>query len=269
MLTHQVGEAGSSPPGPLAGDRPASAESGRKSARTRLSWASTGLSLGAVASALSFLWAAYTYSNQQAEQRRQDFLAAYNLVSGDLGAVVIKDVQAAIGPFYADSPITDPQWTEARACYDAVETTNGDRKCLADPSETAAAAQQRLFTAMQSWIATRVLVKGKDAQHDGYIHNYQYAANDLKFLYQYAQADPCNWTVVAFKFRKYAYDFWYYYPGSYSFSTASTQPSPAEQETEIRSGKQEADQANACLEGFKSLPNRILDLVPEPIRRIF
>src|SRR5487761_380828 len=113
MPSDQVGEAGSSRPATLAADRPSSAEAGRKSSGTRLSWASTGLSLGAFASAISFFWAAYTYSDQQAEQRRHDFLAAYNLVSGDLGGVVIKDVQSAIGPFYANSPITDPQWTAA------------------------------------------------------------------------------------------------------------------------------------------------------------
>lgn len=260
MLSDQVGEAGSPPPAALATNRPASADAGEKTSRARLSWASTGLSLGAVASALSFFWAAYTYSDQQAQQRRQDFLAAYNLVSGDLGGVVVKDVQAAIGPFYANTPITDPQWTAARTCYDAIGTTKVDRTCLIDRSETAAAAKQRLFATMQTWVTTHVLVKGKDSLHDTYIHHYQYAENDIKFLYQYAQADPCNWAVVAFKFKKYAYDFWYYYPGSYEFSASQTQALPKQQETEIRSDKQETEQANKCLEGFKSLPSRLLDL---------
>ena len=269
MLSDRVGEAGSAPSARDPADRPSSAESGRKSSRARLSWASTGLSLGAAASAISFLWAAYTYSDQQAEQRRQDFLQAYNLVSGDLGGIVIKDVQAAIGPFYATSPITDPDWIAARTCYDAIGTTIVDRKCLIDQSETPAAAKQRLFAKMQTWITSHVLVKGKDAHYDSYIHNYQYAANDLKFLYQYAEADPCNWTVVAFKFKKYAYDFWYYYPGAYGFAELQTQPLPKQQETEIRSDKQETEQANQCLEGFKSLPRRILDLISDPMRSIF
>jgi hypothetical protein len=229
-------------------------------------WVRRGWSIAALGSALSLLWAAYTYSNQQAEQRRQDFLQAYGLVSGDLGQSVVNSVTAAIEPFYRQSPITDPAWNAARMCYDELGTVKVDPDCLAG-SENPAAARLRIFSTLQSWILAHVLVK--DGHHDGYIHNYQAAANDLRFLYQYATADPCNWVVVAFKFKKNAYDFWYYYPGSYDFSKPKIEPLPLSPESALLSDKIEKEQARKCLEGFTSFPNVILESIAEPVRRIF
>jgi hypothetical protein len=246
-----------------APEHPASEETGRSAAGGFSRWVRHGWSIAALGSALSLVWAAYTYSNQQAEQRRQDFLQAYSLVSGDLGQSVVKSVTDAISPFYRTPPITDAAWNAARACYDDV----ADRRCLVAGSETAAAAESRIFATLQRWTLAHVLVK--DGKHDDYIHKYLVAANDLRFLYQYATADPCNWVVVAFKFKKNAYDFWYYYPGSYDFSGPKIEPLPPPAESALLSETLEKEQEKKCLEGFTSVPNTVVDTIAEPLRRIF
>jgi hypothetical protein len=244
------------------------ADTVRRSAAAGFShWVRGWWSIAALGSALSLLWAAYTYSNQQAEQRRQDFLQAYSLVSGDLGQSVVKSLTDAISPFYRKAPITDAAWNAARGCYDDLAAVEIDRRCLAGGSETPAAARLRLFSSLQRWLLTHVLVK--DGQHDDYIHKYLAAANDLRFLYQYARTDPCNWVVVAFKFKKNAYDFWYYYPGAYDFSGPKIAPLPPPAETALLSETIEKEQQRRCLEGFTSIPNTVFDSVAAPLRRIF
>src|SRR5277367_4615307 len=54
--------------------------------------------LGAAGGALSLLWAAYTYSNQSTQQRRQELLAAFDLVDGHLGTSTTERIQKAINP---------------------------------------------------------------------------------------------------------------------------------------------------------------------------
>ena|SRR5215472_6439046 len=58
-------------------------------------------SLGAMGGALSLIWAAYTYSDQSTQQRRQQLLSAFDLVDGHLGTATAEKIQKAISPFYS------------------------------------------------------------------------------------------------------------------------------------------------------------------------
>jgi hypothetical protein len=166
------------------------------------SWVRGLWSIAALSGAASIVWAAYTYAEQRAEQRRQDFLNAYNLVAGDLGKTVVDSIAAAIAPFYASPPITNKDWDTARTCRDHFSYD----PCMPAGFKNKDAAEHQ----MQTWILANVL----DGKHDNYTHQYSYAVNGLQFLYQYAEADPCNWVVVVLKFKKNMSDFWYYYPGA-------------------------------------------------------
>jgi hypothetical protein len=219
----------------------------------------------------SLLWAAYTYSAQQVEQRRQDFLQAFNVVDTHVGDKFIKLVTDTIKPI---STTEDERWRSARSRADNAEadiaqlqTTNTPvdferfRKDMND--------KQVATLEMQAWIVENVLVKGNGK--DNNIHNYQNALNSFRFLYWYAKADACNAAVVVFKFQKTAFDFWYYFPGEYDFSgyvvkgdskLSATTEGP-EQLADLDWG---IKQANQCAESLK-LPS--LPLIQHVQERIF
>jgi hypothetical protein len=211
-------------------------------------WLRHVLSISALGGAASVLWAAYTYSAQQAEQRRKDFLDAYNLVAGDLGSKILKDVSNAIDPFIK-LPATG--WKSAADCYQNLDSGKDDPRCLAeakDPEEV----KQKFLDDMQRWTLEHVLVNDKN------IHNYRYAENDLRFLYQYAKTDPCNWVVVTLKFQKNMDDFWYYYPGAYDFSSPEIKPLAKPEEAKILVKDAETKAIGECLESFDTSPSNMI-----------
>jgi hypothetical protein len=169
--------------------------------------------VGAMAAIFPILWAAYTYYHQGYQQRRQDFLRAYDIVHGNLGTGITDSINAAIKPIYNS---TDDKFAKARLHADEATT----------PAEKAAA-----IVDIQHWIVENILVKDKNPIHDRQIQDYQQALRNLVFLYEYAKTDECTALVVAYRFREIAYIFWYYYPGSYNFEkssvTASMKPDPA------------------------------------------
>ena len=68
--------------------------------------------IGAIAIIFPILWAAYTYYHQEIEQRRQDFLRAYDIVHGTLGKGITDSIDKAIKPIYDSS---DDKLAKARA----------------------------------------------------------------------------------------------------------------------------------------------------------
>jgi hypothetical protein len=200
-------------------------------------------SLGAAGGALSLLWAAYTYSNQSTQQRRQELLASFDLVDGHLGTATTERIQKAISPFYS---ITDPRWFEAVARRDlALDGSDG-------------ATLSKAIADMQSWITTNILVK--DAKHDNYLHAYQEALNTLNFTLQYAQADPCNATVVGLKFHQNVFDFFYYYPGQFDLDQQPVKASPNRDEVEKIADKMWlTNNIRNCSQELRGFPERIYD----------
>ena len=148
----------------------------------------------------SIVWAAYTYYQQSFQQRRQDFLGAYNIVHGPLGKGIEDSIDDATKPIYNSA---DVKLAKQREIVDEA----GD-----DQSNKGAIAANEF---VQRWITTNILVK--DKKHDRNIQNYNQALSNLQFLYRYAKTDPCTATVVLSRFHETAYLFWYYYPGSYDF----------------------------------------------------
>jgi hypothetical protein len=206
----------------------------------------------------SLLWAAYTYSDQQVEQRRQDFLQAFNLVDTHVGEKFVKLVTDTIIPI---ATTEDKQWWSARIRADnahaniALIQSTGARadfvRLERDKND-----EQAAMLDMQSWVADKILAKGNGK--DIIIHNYQNALNTFRFLYWYAKADPCNAAVVVFKFQKTASDFWYYFPGEYDFSGPKVKGTPKPNDTiKADDPEQLADlgwgiaQANKCAESLK------------------
>jgi hypothetical protein len=161
------------------------------------------------------IWAAYTYYHQQAQQRSQDFLQAYDIVHGNLGKEIADSINIAIAPIYNSA---DAGLAKARQDVDEA-TTQVDKT----PG----------ITIIQNWLIHNILVKDKNPLHDKQIQNYQQALRNLIFLYQYTKTDACTALVVLYRFRETAYLFWYYYPGSYDFDgsavTASPEPDQAHQ----------------------------------------
>lgn len=202
---------------------PAAATPEKPPARAGWHWTDWGAFLvksgGAIALIFPIIWAVVTYSNQQREQRLQDFLQAYNLMHGDLGTSIADSIDKATAPIYLNE---DDRFAKARLRADNASSPADEASAVSD---------------MQAWILQQVLVKGKDPTHDAYIQNYQQALRNLIFLYQYAKADPCTGLVVLFRFRETAYVFWYYYPGSFNFARstvkATVAPLPQEQEAQL------------------------------------
>jgi hypothetical protein len=174
--------------------------------------------LGAIAIIFPIAWAAYTYYHQEFQQRRQDFLRAYDIVHGTLGKGITDSIDEAIKPIYNSS---DDKLAKARQSADVAKVQAGES------AEAAAIAD------IQQWLINNIFVEDKNPLHDRQIQNYQQALRNLIFLYQYAKTDPCTALVVLYRFRENAYLFWYYYPGSYNFDrskvTASPEPDPAHQ----------------------------------------
>src|SRR5271166_1195162 len=56
--------------------------------------------IGAIAVIFPIIWAAYTYYHQEVQQRRQDFLQAYDTVHGNLGQEIKKSIDNAITSIY-------------------------------------------------------------------------------------------------------------------------------------------------------------------------
>ena len=199
--------------------------------------------LGAAGGALSLIWAAYTYSNQSTQQRRQELLAAFDLVDGHLGTATTERIQRAISPFYS---IKDSRW------YDAVARRN----LALDGSD--AAALSKAVAEMQSWITENILVK--DAKHDDNLHAYQEALNTLNFILQYAQADPCNATVVGLKFHQNVFDFFYYYPGQFDLDRQPVKAiSDHDRAEEIADKNWLANNIRKCSQELRGFPERIYD----------
>jgi hypothetical protein len=191
--------------------------------------------------AVSLIWAAYTYSDQSTQQRRQQLLSAFVLVDGHLGAATAEKIQKAISPFYS---IKDPQW------YDAVAR----RDLALDGSNPIALINA--ITDMQSWITRNVLVK--DSKHDDSLHAYQEALNTLNFVLQYAQADPCNATVVGLKFHQNVFDFFYYYPGRFDLNAQPAKPIPGhDRAEEIADKAWLTSNINSCSQELRGFPERI------------
>lgn len=196
-------------------------------------------SLGALGGIASVAWAAYTYSNESTEQRRQDLLSSFNLVDGDLGNSTIAKIQTAITQFYS---ITDSEW------YIAVANRNSALAASDD------AAFAKAVGDMQNWISHNILVK--DGKHDANLHAYQDALNAIKFTYQYAQADYCNATVVGLKFRQNVYDFFYYFPGTFDLNGVkmSTNAAPVPEQA-ITDLTWLTNQIGKCSAELRSLPS--------------
>jgi hypothetical protein len=186
---------------------------------------------GAIAIIFPIVWAAYTYYHQEFQQRRQDFLRAYDVVHGTLGKGITDSIDEAIRPIYNSS---DDKLAKARQSAD-VAAAQADKG-----AEAAAIAE------IQQWLTSNTFVKDKTPQHDRQIQNYQQALRNLIFLYQYAKTDPCTALVVLYRFRESAYLFWYYYPGSYNFDgpkvTASPEPDPAHQLVDLNWLRTQQDQ---------------------------
>jgi hypothetical protein len=210
------------------------------SSLSRLGWR-FAKALGATGGVFSLIWAAYTYSNQYTQQRRQDLLSAFDLVDGHLGAATTEKIQRAISPFYS---ITDQRW------YDAVTSRN----LALDTAD--AAALSKAIADMQSWITENVLVK--DGRHDNNLHLYQEALNTLNFILQYAQADPCNATVVGLKFHQNVFDFFYYYPGQFDLDQQKVRGLPSRDRAEDIADKNWlATRISKCSQEMRSFPGRI------------
>jgi hypothetical protein len=226
------------------------------------SWMRGVWSLAALSGAASIVWAAYTYAEQRAEQRRQDFLNAYNLVAGDLGQTVVGSIAAAIAPFYASPPITNKEWETARTCRDHFT----DDPCMPAGLKNKDAAEHQI----QTWILANVL----DGKHDNYTHQYAYAANGLQFLYQYAKADPCNWVVVVLKFKKNMSDFWYYYPGAPgAYDASAGKPEAAaigkeNPEEQLLRADTFTRKEWQCLDSFNSVPDKTLANILPRMRKL-
>ena len=75
------------------------------------------------------VWAAFTYYHQQIQQRRQDFLRAYDIVHGDLGKGITNSIDKAIKPLY-DSP--DVELAAARQRADVAATPADRAAALAE-----------------------------------------------------------------------------------------------------------------------------------------
>jgi hypothetical protein len=192
-------------------------------------WGATLLKIiGAIAIIFPILWAAYTYYHQEVQQRRQDFLRAYDIVHGPLGKGITDSIDKAIKPIYDSS---DDKLAKARQRAD-VATTQADKDvAIAD---------------IQHWLVNNIFVKDKTPLHDRQIQDYQQALRNLIFLHEYAKTDACTALVVLYRFREYAYLFWYYYPGSYNFDgskvTASPEPESAHQLVDSNWLKTQQDQ---------------------------
>jgi hypothetical protein len=170
--------------------------------------AATLKTIGAIAVIFPVIWAAYTYYHQGVQQRRQDFLQAYDIVHGNLGKEIADSVDKAISPIYNS---TDDKLAKARQSADEAATQ-------ADKASATAS--------VQNWLIHNILVKDKNPLHDQQIQNYQQALRNLIFLYRYAQTDACTALVVLYRFRETAYLFWYYFPGSYDFGGSDVTVSP-------------------------------------------
>ena len=200
-------------------------------------------SLGAAGGALSVIWAAYTYSNQSTQQRRQELLTAFDLVDGHLGTATAEKIQKAISPFYS---IKDPRW------YDTVTR----RDLALDGSDAAGLA--KAIAEMQSWIIGNILVK--DGKHDDNLHSYQEALNTLNFALQYAQADPCNATVVGLKFHQNVFDFFYYYPGQFDLDRQPVKAIPGHDRAEEIADKiWLTTNIRNCSQELRGFPERIFN----------
>jgi hypothetical protein len=251
---------------------PADATSGVLSSLVGWVWPVLKTMLGA-GGLFSVVWAAYTYSAQEAEQRRQDFLQAFNLVDTHVGEKFLKIVTETINPI---ANTKDEVWWSARtrannAHADIAQIqTSGSHADLVKVQKDKDDEQAAVLD-MQAWIGKEILVKGSGK--DNHIHNYQNTLNILRFLYWYAKADPCNAAVVVFKFQKTANDFWYYFPGEYDFSGSKVKGTPRSNQTiKADDPEQLADlewgvqQANQCSERLK-LPT--LPLITEIQQLIF
>jgi hypothetical protein len=200
-------------------------------------------SIGATGGALSLIWAAYTYSNQSTQQRRQELLSAFDLVDGHLGTATTEKIQKAISPFFS---IKDRRW------YDAL----AKRDLALDGSD--AAALSGAIAEMQSWITENILVK--DGKHDNNLHAYQEALNTLNFTLQYAAADPCNATVVGLKFHQNVFDFFYYYPGQFDLDQQPVKIMPGhDRAEEIADKNWLAANIKKCSEELRGFPQRIYE----------
>lgn len=208
----------------------------------RMGWR-VAQSLGAAGGALSLIWAAYTYSNQSTQQRRQELLAAFDLVDGHLGTATTEKIQRAISPFYS---IKDPRW------YDAVAR----RDLALDGSDTE--AQSKAIAEIQNWIIDNILIK--DGKHDDNLHAYQEALNTLNFTLQYAAADPCNATVVGLKFHQNVFDFFYYYPGQFDLDQQPVKAIPGRDRAEKIADKiWLTTNIKKCSQELRALPERLYD----------
>ena len=225
---------------PEPGRAPSEPTSGVWSRLSRVVWR-LAQSLGATGGVLSIIWAAYTYSNQSTQQRRQDLLGAFDLVDGHLGAATTEKIQKAINPFYT---IKDQRWYAAVARRDlALDTSD-------------ATALSAAIAEMQSWITENILVK--DGKHDNNLHLYQEALNTLNFTLQYAQADPCNATVVGLKFHQNVFDFFYYYPGQFDLDQQQVKAVPGrDRAEEIADKNWLTTKINQCSQELRSFPGRL------------
>src|SRR6266516_3806905 len=178
----------------MAADQPATTPSATRGRSAELS-AAILKTIGAIALIFPAIWAAYTYYHQEVQQRRQDFLQAYDIVHGNLGKEIAESVDKAISPIYNNN---DDQLAKARQTSDEATTQNDKSSAV---------------TIIQNWLIRNVLVKDKNPLHDQQIQNYQQALRNLIFLHRYAKTDACTALVVLYRFREAAYLFWYYFPG--------------------------------------------------------
>src|SRR5215471_14917357 len=101
--------------------------------------------VGAVIAFLtSTMWGAYTYHNQQKEQKLQNFLQAYSTIHDDLGKSIMDSLVVAIKPIYSSG---DRAFSDARNSANIAITE---------------AAKKEATDAMQHWILGNILVKGMD-----------------------------------------------------------------------------------------------------------
>jgi hypothetical protein len=147
---------------------------------------------------ISIVLALYTYYHQAIQQRKVDFLHAYDIVHGTLGKDIEQSIDDAIKPIYNSSD--DRFWKARQRADEAGKKTDKEAAAIAD---------------IQQWITTNILVNDKNPQHDQQLQNYKKALSNLTFLYRYARTDPCTAFVVLSRFQGNAFRFWYYYPRSY------------------------------------------------------
>jgi hypothetical protein len=193
--------------------------------RQRLSaWTkSAAAAISVLGVAYGVVQSAFIYADQYRAQRGQNFLQAFDLADAHLGASVSSSVIKAIEPFYKEKVDDDwksarKEWQKARDCYDRIAAATGDSgKCI-ENSEAPGDAQKRYLDAMQASIVEHLLIRG--GTHDDDIHNYQFALDNIRFLYEYGRTSDCDALVVLLKFQKNADDFYYYYPGSFDVETA-------------------------------------------------